>query len=168
MPSRIVHPNPAYQLSPCSHRGLFELRRAADELYRRLPEVRCPARIMYATEDPIVDPYSATRILGRLGSADKMLEPISSAGHGILNEDIGDIQTRIQSYLDEWCLPPQADAAPQAIEAASPAGDANEPAQPHVPKERTKELTIGEGLEELAARSAFPIAAGPPATEKPS
>ena len=147
MPFRVnpsEHPHINYRHVPI--RGLFELRRAADELYRRLPAVRCPARILYATEDPIVDPSSAKRIHDLLGSADKALEPIPSARHGILHEDIGGIQTRIQSYLDEWCLPPQGDAAPQAIESTLPAGDANEPVQPHVPNERTKESMIGEGL----------------------
>ncbi|MDP9139136.1 MAG: alpha/beta fold hydrolase, partial [Pseudomonadota bacterium] len=147
MPFRVnpsEHPHINYRHVPI--RGLFELRRAADELYRRLPDVRCPARILHATEDPIVDPTSARRIHDRMGSADKTLEPIQSDRHGILNEDIGGIQTRIQACVADWSVAPEKHTLPEENAPLIPAVDETRPAQPHVAKERAKESMLGEGL----------------------
>ncbi len=146
MPFRInpsEHPHINYRHVPI--RGLFELRRAIDELHHRLPDVLCPVRIFQATNDPIVDPTSAQLVLDRLGSAEKQLELIASARHGILNEDIGGIQSRIEATLDEWCSGTQ----PRRLHEERqdfPAEDAIRRLLPYFPAERTRDLMIGEGL----------------------
>ena len=66
--------------------------------FRRLPDVRVPCRPLpgYRTIRSSIQ-QAPNAFIDRLGSADKSLELISSARHGILNEDVGDIQARIQS-----------------------------------------------------------------------
>jgi acyl-CoA synthetase (AMP-forming)/AMP-acid ligase II/esterase/lipase len=80
-------------------RGLFELRRMAEEMERRLPDVTCPVKIIQATEDPIVDPESAVIIHDRIGSTVKSLDKIVSRRHGLLNEDVGDSQSLVIGYV---------------------------------------------------------------------
>lgn len=91
------HPNINYKNIPI--RGLFELRRMVDELDGRLKDVRAPAIILQGTEDKVVDPKSADLIYRKLGSTDKALHLVPSDRHGILNENIGNVQGQIESFV---------------------------------------------------------------------
>lgn len=97
------HPTIDYRHMPV--RGLVELRKAADELERRLPDIGCPAAILHGTDDPIADPESAQFIHRRLGSAEKSLHMIPSQRHGILHEDIAGTMTLVISLLGKWAAP---------------------------------------------------------------
>jgi acyl-CoA synthetase (AMP-forming)/AMP-acid ligase II/esterase/lipase/1-acyl-sn-glycerol-3-phosphate acyltransferase len=147
MPFRInpsEHPHINYRHVPI--RGLFELRRVTEDLYRRLPEVLCPALILQATEDPIVEADSANRIHDRLGSTDKTLEFIAAARHGILNEDIGDIQMRIQATIQSWSRRQESIMVPEKKRPDQPREHANATAGDQGAAERIAETMIGEGL----------------------
>ncbi|TMJ37462.1 MAG: lysophospholipase [Alphaproteobacteria bacterium] len=88
-----VAPSPRLQHRHARHmpvRGLVELRKVADELERRLPDIACPAAVVHGTDDPIAEPESARIIHERIGSAEKSLHMIPSQRHGILHEDIAD------------------------------------------------------------------------------
>jgi acyl-CoA synthetase (AMP-forming)/AMP-acid ligase II/esterase/lipase/1-acyl-sn-glycerol-3-phosphate acyltransferase len=101
MPFRVhdsEHPDINYHHIPI--RGLLELRRIAEELERRLPDVTCSVRIIQGTEDRVVDPVSAKLIVERVGSSEKSLHMIPSQRHGILNEDIGDTQALTISFIE--------------------------------------------------------------------
>ena len=101
MPFRLhesEHPHINYRHIPI--RGLFELRRATEEMERRLPQVTCPVEILHGTEDPVVDPESARLIHDKIGSEKKSLHMIPSWRHGILNENVGNTQPLIISFLD--------------------------------------------------------------------
>jgi esterase/lipase len=91
------HPHINYRHIPI--RGLFELRRMVDELETRLPEVRVPTVIIQGTEDKVVDPKSAELIYKKLASKEKALHLVPSARHGILNENIGNVQAQVQAFL---------------------------------------------------------------------
>ena len=91
------HPHINYRNIPI--RGLFELRRMVDELDTRLPDVRTPAVIIQGTEDKVVDPKSAELIYKKMGSTEKALHLVPSTRHGILNENIGNVQEQVQSFL---------------------------------------------------------------------
>lgn len=97
------HPKIDYVHMPV--RGLVELRKVADELERRLPDIACPAAIIHGADDPIADPQSARIVHGRIGSAEKSLHMIASQRHGILHEDIGDTMSLVMSLLDGWAVP---------------------------------------------------------------
>ncbi len=90
LPRDPEHPDIDYRNMPA--RGLVELRKAADELNRCLPQVACPVTIIQGTDDPIVDPASARLIHDRIGSKEKALHMIPSQRHGILHEDIAGTQ----------------------------------------------------------------------------
>lgn len=101
MPFRVhesEHPHINYRHIPI--RGLFELRRLAEELERCLPDVACPVQIIQSTEDHVVDPVSAKLIVDRIGAKEKSLHMIASQRHGILNEDVGDAQALIISFIE--------------------------------------------------------------------
>jgi len=80
-------------------RGLFELRRAVDEMERRLPDVDCPVMLFQGDADSVVDPTSGSRILEKLGSERKWLHMIPARRHGILNENIGNVQEMVLEFL---------------------------------------------------------------------
>ncbi len=91
------HPHINYSNMPIH--GLFELRRAVDEMERRLPDVTCPVMLFQGDEDSVVDPTSARLILGKLGAERKWLRMIPSRRHGILNENIGNVQEMVLDFL---------------------------------------------------------------------
>ncbi|HUR44204.1 MAG TPA: alpha/beta fold hydrolase [Aestuariivirga sp.] len=97
------HPDIDYRNMPV--RSLVELRKAADELDRRLPQVACPVTIIQGTDDQIVDPASAQLIHARIGSAEKSLHMIPSQHHGILHEDIAGTQALVVSLLGAMAVP---------------------------------------------------------------
>jgi len=96
---RSEHPHINYRHMPI--RGLYELRRLADDVEDRLPEVRLPVLLLQGSADPVVEPSGAHRAHARLGSNDKRLVMIPSERHGILYEDIGDTQRAIIDFLAE-------------------------------------------------------------------
>ncbi|MGH6907516.1 MAG: alpha/beta hydrolase, partial [Aestuariivirga sp.] len=103
LPRDPEHPDIDYRNMPV--RGLVELRKAADELGRRLPQVVCPVTIIQGTDDPIVDPAGARLIHDRIGSAEKSLHMIASQRHGILHEDIAGTQALVVSLLGSLATP---------------------------------------------------------------
>lgn len=96
------HPNINYRSMPV--RALFELRLMVSELEERLQDVHCPALILQADRDPVVDPESADIVMDKLGSSDKRLEIIHSTRHGTLYEDIGNTRKLIVDYLESLCV----------------------------------------------------------------
>ncbi|HEX9462491.1 MAG TPA: alpha/beta fold hydrolase [Alphaproteobacteria bacterium] len=113
------HPQINYLNMPI--RGLFELRRVADELERRLPQVTCPVTILQSTDDHVVDPESAALILAKLGSAQKSRHMIASPRHGILYENVGETQDLILSFLDSLAPAPAQVAVKVSGKAVLPA-----------------------------------------------
>ncbi len=93
------HPNINYRSMPVH--ALSELRLMVSELEERLKDVHCPALILQADRDPVVDPESADIVMDKLGSSDKRLEIIPSTRHGTLYEDIGDTRKLIFDYLEQ-------------------------------------------------------------------
>ena len=125
MPFRTLepeHPHINYRHVPI--RSLFELRRATDELKRRLPDISCPVRIIHGSDDPIVDPESARLIYDGLGSRGKTLHMVASRRHGILNEDIGGTQELVASFIASLA-PAVIASAPRRPEIAGPTVEAN-------------------------------------------
>lgn len=81
-------------------RGLMEVRKVADELARRLPEITCPVTVIQGTDDPFVDPISGPQIYAKVGSILKSLHMIPAQRHGILREDTGNVQSLIAQLFD--------------------------------------------------------------------
>jgi acyl-CoA synthetase (AMP-forming)/AMP-acid ligase II/esterase/lipase len=96
------HPHINYRHMPV--RGLFELRKTADEALRLIPAVECPAAILHGTGDNVIDVAGSTLIYGKIGSADKSLHLVETERHGILNEDIGQTQQLIVAFLEKLTL----------------------------------------------------------------
>lgn len=91
------HPHINYLHIPI--RGLYELTQLNAALRDRLPQVRCPVLLIQSLQDKVVDPASADQIYQLLGTLNKQLHWVESTRHGILNEDIGDTQSRILDFL---------------------------------------------------------------------
>jgi|GEM_PF-3536 len=91
------HPEFTYRHVPV--RGLFEVRGLVSEMERRLADVYCPVKVLQNTEDPLIDPESATLILGRLGTSVKSLQTITSPAHGSLHANLGNSWHLIISFL---------------------------------------------------------------------
>ena len=111
LPRDPEHPDIDYRNMPA--RGLVELRKAADELNRCLPQVVCPVTIIQGTDDPIVDPASARLIHDRIGSKEKSLHMIPSQRHGILHEDIAGTQALVFSLIGSLATPLAEAASPR-------------------------------------------------------
>ena len=81
-------------------RGLYELRRAVDDLKGHLADITCPVSVVQGDDDPVVMPKSASQIIAGLGSRDKELHWIAAQRHGILREDIGGTQDIVISFIN--------------------------------------------------------------------
>ena len=97
------HPEIEYRNMPVQ--ALMELRKVADLLERRLPDVICPIMILQGSHDPVVNPASAHTIESRVGAVQKALHMIPSDRHGILYENIGGVQDLIIARLARIALP---------------------------------------------------------------
>ena len=97
------HPDIEYRNMPVQ--ALMELRKVADLLERRLQDVICPVMIMQGSHDPVVDPASAQIIEAGVSAMDKSLHIIQSKRHGILQDDIGNVQDLIIARLARITLP---------------------------------------------------------------
>ncbi len=96
--NKTEHPNINYRSMPVH--ALFELRLMVSQVERSLSNVKCPALILQADQDPVVEPESADIILDKLGSREKRLEIIQSTRHGTIYEDIGNARNLIVEYLE--------------------------------------------------------------------
>ncbi len=92
-----AHPEINYRHIPL--KSLYELRLMIDAMKKCLPDVLCPALIIHANNDPIVENSSAQVIEDHIGSKVVSAIKISSDRHGLILEDIGDCQTHIMSFL---------------------------------------------------------------------
>ncbi len=91
------HPNINYRNTPV--RSLYELRRLIQTLDNVLPQVKIPALIIHANQDPVVAVESATTIMGKLGSENKQLKIVNADHHGILKDNSGDTWAIIDQFL---------------------------------------------------------------------
>ncbi len=98
------HPDINYRHMPI--RGLYELRLLVSELERRLPDVRCPLRIVQGDRDPVVVPHSARMVHDAVGSTHKDVVMVHADRHGILSEDIDGTQQHVIDFLDSVRLSP--------------------------------------------------------------
>ena len=94
------HPDIEYRNMPVQ--ALMELRKVAELLERRLPDVICPVMIVQGSHDPVVDPASAQIIDASVGATEKSLHMIQSDRHGILHDNIGDVQDLIMTRLAQF------------------------------------------------------------------
>jgi len=92
------HPHINYQNMPV--RGLYELRRMADELVPRLPDINCPSRVIQGSDDPVVDAKSAELIRNGVTRARSELLTVPSKRHGIVYENIGGTQAAILEFVE--------------------------------------------------------------------
>ncbi len=91
------HPEINYRHIPL--KAIYELRLMIEAMKKRLPEVKCPALIMHATGDPVVEFSSAEFIEKNIGSEEVSVITFPSDRHGLILEDIGDTQTHIMAFL---------------------------------------------------------------------
>lgn len=92
------HPEINYRHIPI--KGLYELRRAAAAMSGLLGDVTCPAVIIQGDGDGVVDPHSADLIYRKLGSRDKQRIWVEATRHGILNENLGNAQEIVLTFLE--------------------------------------------------------------------
>ena len=97
-PNKSEHTDINYRNIPV--RGLYELSGMIDDLMQRLPDVNSPTLIVQGTEDRVVDPKSAEIIANELGSQSKTVHMVEAKRHGILNENTGDCQETVISFLE--------------------------------------------------------------------
>ncbi len=93
------HPDINYKNTPI--RSLFELRRLINILDDILPQVKIPALIIYADQDPVVSVDSAASIIKKLGSQLKHLKIINANHHGILKDNSGDTWALIDQFIKQ-------------------------------------------------------------------
>jgi esterase/lipase len=91
------HPAINYRNMPI--RGLFELRRAVDEMVEQLEHVECPVALFQGTKDPVVDPKSAEIVFSKLTTKKKWIYKIAAKRHGIVTENIDGTQEKIIKFL---------------------------------------------------------------------
>ncbi len=96
-PTDTEHPNINYRHMPI--RGLYELTRMVTHVRKCLPLITAPALVVQGDEDHVVVPESARIVYDQLGSSDKDLVFVPSKRHGILYENVGETQPRIEAFI---------------------------------------------------------------------
>ncbi len=91
------HPEINYRHIPL--KAIYELRLMIDAMKKRLPEVVCPALIMHADNDPVIETSSVKIIEQNIGSKDLSISLLPSERHGLILEDIGVCQDQIMAFL---------------------------------------------------------------------
>ncbi len=93
------HPDINYRNTPV--RALYELRLLIQEIVALLPDIKAPALLLYADQDPVVSIQSAEIVFDKLGSDPKKLHIINAERHGILMENIDNIWSFIDDFLNQ-------------------------------------------------------------------
>jgi len=91
------HPEINYRHIPI--KAIYELRLMIEVMKKRLPDIKCPALIMHAEGDTVVEVSSAKIIEKNIGSDEVSVIILPSDRHGLILEDIGDTQTHIMAFL---------------------------------------------------------------------
>ena len=91
------HPEINYRHIPI--KAIYELRLMIEAMKKRLPDIKCPALIMHAEGDTVVEVSSAKIIEKNIGSDEVSVIILPSDRHGLILEDIGDTQTHIMAFL---------------------------------------------------------------------
>jgi esterase/lipase len=108
------HPDINYRNTPV--RALYELRRLIQDMEAQLPNIKTPTLLLYADHDRVVSPESAEIIFAKLGTKDKHLHTIKAERHGILMENLGNIWSIIDAFLNQYQqVPASAPIAPQPV-----------------------------------------------------
>jgi esterase/lipase len=82
------NPRINYLRNPIS--GVKELIELMDEVSRKLDQVKLPALVIQASDDPVVHPEGSKELYQGLGSEDKELVLINSDRHGIISGEGSD------------------------------------------------------------------------------
>ena len=98
-PNDSEHPSINYRNMPL--RGLYELGLLASHSYSLLGSISKPVCIIQSTDDPVVNPKSATLAYEKIKSPHKELHWVESLRHGILNEDIGQTHELVLNFLQK-------------------------------------------------------------------
>ena len=83
---------------------LYELRRLTNNVEELLPKITIPTLILYADEDPVVNPTSASLIFEKLETQAKELIAIHSQHHGILMKNAAGTWSTINTFLQKHIL----------------------------------------------------------------
>lgn len=94
------HKNINYSSVPV--KSLYELRLLMEDIEPQLEKIKIPTLLVYASEDPIVNPESAEIILAKLTDIHKELVIVNSTRHGILMDNIDDTWTVINNFLKRY------------------------------------------------------------------
>lgn len=99
LPNEPENPEINYLRNPIS--GVKELMELMDELSGRLDQIKVPALVIQASDDPVVDPDGSKVLHERLGSQDKELVMVNSERHGIIRgEGSEGVFVQVVDFLD--------------------------------------------------------------------
>jgi pimeloyl-ACP methyl ester carboxylesterase len=73
------------RLARASWRWQMEARHGIRTTRERLPELRCPLRVLASADDPTVSPRGGREMVERAGSADKRFLALEGQGHVLSN-----------------------------------------------------------------------------------
>ncbi|HSQ83434.1 MAG TPA: alpha/beta fold hydrolase [Desulfobacterales bacterium] len=94
------NPHINYVRNPVS--GVFELERLMDAVEEKLPDIRMPALVVQALEDPVVKPSGSRRAFDHIGSKDKSYILFNFDRHGILlGKDSRKVYNVIWNFIKE-------------------------------------------------------------------
>jgi esterase/lipase len=112
--NRPENPDINYLRNPIA--GVRELERLMDHLEPALADIRIPALVLQAKEDPVVHPKGSERIFDLIGSADKQYTVFNFKRHGILlGEGSARVHHVIGQFVDRLASLPPNSAMVQSI-----------------------------------------------------
>ena len=81
--------------------ALNELRYLVQNLKKNLQFVTAKALILQGTNDPVVNPKAADKILNGLSSEDKKVHMIETDRHGIIYDNVGETHQLLIDFVND-------------------------------------------------------------------
>jgi esterase/lipase len=98
-PNTPEHPEVNYQHVPI--RALYQLQLLVDHVLKQPLSIQADVFFYQADQDPVVEPGSVEKLYQHINAANKTITIIEADRHGILYENLGDLQQKICSTMQK-------------------------------------------------------------------
>lgn len=96
-PNDTEHPDINYQHIPV--RAVYQLQQLVDQLMSNPLKINAKLHLFQSNHDPVVEPSSGKKLYQHIEAEEKSITNIEADRHGIVFENIGDVQQRIANLI---------------------------------------------------------------------
>ena len=98
-PNQPEHPEVNYQDVPI--RALYQLQLLVEHIMEKPMDIHSRVKLYQSDKDPVVDPSSVDKLFAKINSDNKLKQMLSSSRHGVVYENLDNIQQKLCDDLAE-------------------------------------------------------------------